>query len=1232
MLAAVPAAASAETEVDCETQSLQGAVDGADLGDVLHVSNGPCSGDVVIDKDLTIRGNRATQLDADVSGSITVAASASVMLDNLNLSGSYGHRTVAAAGSVTLRDSEIYGGGLEVDDGAATLIDTVLQESVYEFNQGGGIYSCGKLHITGGWIGDNFAAEGAGIYVACGETTISGTRFGGNGALHGGAMFVAAAAAPTVTISDVELTYNEGYETGGAIHVAGGNVTVIDSTITDNTAEDGGGIYNVGGTVTVRDTLLEGNEATARPGPRIVQEGTETFSGPGPHLLENVHITTKQGPCVLVSGASDVTIRNVELGPCGTEGIFIQGQTYDVGIYDSYIHPESSAGSGIAIRIDHSSDIEVAGNVIAHGSSNLYAFVASNLDVTNNLLINPLGPYNNNKQIQVWGEPETPELNDPDLVNSFYVDIKHNVLINSADPFWGPSPDPGDAINIGYTIDADIEGNHIIGGHGFQACGIITDNATVHGALIRDNVLVGTAQCGIGIAGGAGIEVSGNSILNGHVNTPYPGGNVAMYANNFYAGETPVCDAITIEDNTATAVFRDGTFRDFDNPNVDSSGICKDASGSPVTRDSVAADNVLGKSAFKALDPPHRTRPVPHLPARLDETLVDSPWTAGPNRPNGNGGAVYNAIGQFHLVESTVANNKAGNSGGGVYNGWLGSVVADRTKIAGNTAMAGGAVANRGGDVTLRRSRVNADPALSRGLTGNRAMISGGAIHNWYGFVAIRAVDIVGNTARAGGGISNDVGGIVKVKRSKLLGNVASGGGGAIFTVGGTTIVRESAIEGNSADRGGGIHALLGTLEVHDASIAANSADAKGAGVALGSINQSDASGNLEVGPTARFLDADIDRNHGDGIHASAGTRLELRRTRIRANTGSGIVAEDPGAIVPFVEVEVRKSKIKQNGRHGLEIHGTLLVKNSTIAQNRRSGFTLRGPGKLRTTKIANNHAGGWIGCGRTVTDVVMDSVEIKGNEPNGGLYVDCGDVSIVDSSFVRNRDALEGGGALFIAATAPVAKDGAAVLWDPLDGNSAGTASGEPEYVAAQPGRGHALELLDGDYVKYTIPAWEPAADADPPDGTIDFWIRPRRYGMSLAVLQWNDAASPPAGGYIGNLSITDDGKLKWTSWTPGTASDPGEPPIGESTIPLDRWSHVAVTWGASGPLSRPQRVRSVLLCLRERVGRGGSRRHRPLPRLECHPKRSGDQDRGSFHGGRGHRHHIPQQSSERA
>ncbi|MCP3973055.1 MAG: hypothetical protein GY720_01020, partial [bacterium] len=704
MLAATPAAAATNTVVDCDSQSLQAAVDAAKPGDVLDIVNVPCSEDVTVNKNLTIRGDWPLNPEAGVSGSIAIGSAAHVVLENLEVSGNYGHRAITTAGTVTIRNSQLYGGGLAIEGGVATLIDSVVQESVSEFAQGGGIYSCGELSLTGGWIGDNFADEGAGIYVACGETTIVGTSLGENGASHGGAVFVAAATDPTVTITDSELTHNEGYQTGGAIHVAGGSVTVVSSRITDNIAEDGGGIYNVGGDVTVTSSLVQGNTAFVEPAFTEPILQTQRLSGPGPHLLEDVHIETTNGPCVEVSAGSEVTIRNVELGPCGAEGIVIDHSS-GVDVHDSFIHPESTGESGVAIRATHSSDIEVTGNVLAHGSSNLFAFVVSDLRVADNLFVNPLGPYPTNKQIQVWGEPQTDGLNDPDLVNSIVVTIEDNVLITSVDPKWGPRPDPGDAINLGYTIDAEVTRNHIIGGHGFQACGIITDHATVSGARILDNVLVGTAQCGIGIAGGEDIEVSGNSILNGHVNTPYPGGNVAMYAHNFYASETPTCDAITIEGNTAAAVFRDGSYRNFDHPPAGSSGICTDAVGQPVTRAAVAADNVLGEGAAALLDPAYRTRPIPYLPPQTSRDLVVSPYVAGPGRPNGNGGGIYNTGGHVDIVESEVSDNTATNSGGGLYNGWLGSIDADHSRISGNAATSGGGVANSGGSVTVRRSR-----------------------------------------------------------------------------------------------------------------------------------------------------------------------------------------------------------------------------------------------------------------------------------------------------------------------------------------------------------------------------------------------------------------------------------------------------------------------------------------------------------------------------------------------
>jgi hypothetical protein len=52
------------------------------------------------------------------------------------------------------------------------------------------------------------------------------------------------------------------------------------------------------------------------------------------------------------------------------------------------------------------------------------------------------------------------------------------------------------------------------------------------------------------------------------------------------------------------------------------------------------------------------------------------------------------------------------------------------------------------------------------------------------------------------------------------------------------------------------------------------------------------------------------------------------------------------------------------------------------------------------------------------------------------------------------------------------------------------------------------------------------------------------------------------PSSGYVGGFEVDPEGKLVWWVWN--GQGDGGV--VGETTIPLNEWTHVAVSWGSAG------------------------------------------------------------------
>ena len=146
---------------------------------------------------------------------------------------------------------------------------------------GGGNVTLQDLTITGGL---NSAGDGGGIRSssAVGLTLID-TTVTLNSALNGGGIWNDG----PMTITDSLITDNTATQSGGGVHnISGGIVVVTGSTISNNTAENAGGVLNngaggSGSTITFTDSVISGNDATgATPGEPAGGGGIYNFSFP----------------------------------------------------------------------------------------------------------------------------------------------------------------------------------------------------------------------------------------------------------------------------------------------------------------------------------------------------------------------------------------------------------------------------------------------------------------------------------------------------------------------------------------------------------------------------------------------------------------------------------------------------------------------------------------------------------------------------------------------------------------------------------------------------------------------------------------------------------------------------------------------------------------------------------------------------------------------------------------
>ncbi len=225
---------------------------------------------------LTLAGsseNAAATGDLDITKSVTItgAGVGQTIIDGNSIDRVFDIRTVGIVvhiSGVTIRNGATAessgfdnGGGIRILAGQVSISGSVVTEnsaSGGDFNVGGGIYIEGQssLTVSNTTVSNNSADQGGGIYAdldVSGTVSINGSTINNNTAL------------------------TTGFGAGGGIYIQfGGNVSITNSTISDNGHEDGlqgGGIYIQGGSLSLKSVTISGNKSQTGAGSGIDDEG-----------------------------------------------------------------------------------------------------------------------------------------------------------------------------------------------------------------------------------------------------------------------------------------------------------------------------------------------------------------------------------------------------------------------------------------------------------------------------------------------------------------------------------------------------------------------------------------------------------------------------------------------------------------------------------------------------------------------------------------------------------------------------------------------------------------------------------------------------------------------------------------------------------------------------------------------------------------------------------------------
>jgi CSLREA domain-containing protein len=181
--------------------------------------------------------------------------------------------------NVTVSNGDANIGGGMLNDGTLSLTGSTVSDNTAD--DGGGIFNTGTLTVTSSRLSDNQATgsnNGGGIYNQGGTVDIVDSTIIGNSAgFNGGGVFNEGSLS-TVTVNDSTVSGNNVSNSGGGIANQGNRLTVVNSTVSGNSAHSGGGVFHSleTGTVSLINSTVTTNTAASGNGGVFVNNGTLT--------------------------------------------------------------------------------------------------------------------------------------------------------------------------------------------------------------------------------------------------------------------------------------------------------------------------------------------------------------------------------------------------------------------------------------------------------------------------------------------------------------------------------------------------------------------------------------------------------------------------------------------------------------------------------------------------------------------------------------------------------------------------------------------------------------------------------------------------------------------------------------------------------------------------------------------------------------------------------------------
>ncbi len=242
-------------------------------------------------------------------------------INNSSAGGSYyGGGVYNYGGTITLKMSTFSndtagegGGGVSTEGNAYVTNCTFANDSCYEYyGEGGGLYNYNTVTLTNcTFTGDKTGGDGAGVYnydnafvTNCtfdhddsggisngggfynnGDGVISGSTFSNDHGVYGGGLYFDSLSSGSVT--NCTVADNAADATGGGLFVAytAGQINVISSTFTGNSASSSGGGMEIDNAISIQNTINAGNAAPE--GPDFYSTHFDAVNSLGHNLIGN---------------------------------------------------------------------------------------------------------------------------------------------------------------------------------------------------------------------------------------------------------------------------------------------------------------------------------------------------------------------------------------------------------------------------------------------------------------------------------------------------------------------------------------------------------------------------------------------------------------------------------------------------------------------------------------------------------------------------------------------------------------------------------------------------------------------------------------------------------------------------------------------------------------------------------------------------------------------------------